>query len=186
MPAVSPEARYFLNIMFAVIAVCAFIIGVIWALNAGYAGYQDRLQEGKVAAHLQRGKEYFDQESFQAAAEEFAQALKLTSDAELQKKLRENIAVCYISIGDRSLNNGDMQTAMDWWSKAGSISPESPAVVERTARVYLLYGNRAAQSGDVNTAMDWWQKAQEIGPGTQSGITAGENIRRFMGSGYGP
>ena len=161
----SPEAKYFIKIMTAVMFACAFIIGFLWLLAAGYQGYQRQARMQEVGQHLDAGRRHFDQQSYQAAIEEYKMALQLTRDPEVEKTVRRNIAVSYLSLGVASERVGNYAGAVPSYQQAISYDETYP-------EGYLFLGNAYYKQRRDEDALREWGKAIQQGGGGKAGMAA--------------
>ena len=166
-PLVSAEAMYFLKVMFAVVALCGFIIGFLWLLAAGYQGYQRQARMQEVGIHLSAGRKHFDQQSYLAAIEEYRIAMKLTRDPEVTKTARRNIAVSYLSLGAGSERGGNYSQAIAYYQQA-LVSDGA------YAEGYLFLGNALYKQRRDEEALAAWAKAIQHGGGAKAGMAARE------------
>ena len=167
-PILSAEAKYFLKVMLAVMCVCGVVILFIWLLSAGYEGYQRQVRGQEVDSHLAAAKSYFDQQSYQAAIEEFSQALKLSRDPEVNKLARRNIATAYIQLGLRSEQAGNPVQAVTYYRQALVYD-------DGFADAYLFLGNALYKLDRDDEALAAWEKAIDFGLGGKAGTTARQN-----------
>ncbi|MDI6828901.1 MAG: serine/threonine-protein kinase, partial [Armatimonadota bacterium] len=117
-PLLSPDAKYFLKVMFAVFFACAVIVAFIWAFSIAYQGYQKQFYQREIQVFLDAANRYFESQSYHAAIQEFNKALKLARDPELANKIRRNIAICYVLLGDEAEKNDDYPRAMEFYQQA--------------------------------------------------------------------
>jgi tetratricopeptide (TPR) repeat protein len=164
-PLLSAEAKYFLKIMFAVVALSGFIIGFLWLLAAGYQGYQRQARMQEVVAHLDAGGKHFDQQSYLAAIEEYQIALKLTRDPDVAKTTRRNIAISYLSLGVASERGGDYSQAIVYYQQALVFDGAY-------AEGHLFLGNALYKQRRDDEALAAWGKAIRYGGGGKAGMTA--------------
>ena len=180
-PLISAEAKYFLMVMFTVVLVCGLFIGLIWGISVAYQRQLQMANTQSIDAYFQAGKTYYDQQSYQAAAQKFDQALKMATDPETKAKARDNIALCYVAIGDDAFRNGNTNQAAQWWQSAMQVDSKNPAARERMAILYLERGNEAFKNGDLTNAVNYWQQSMDAAPGSNAGMHAAENLRQYGG-----
>lgn len=168
-PLLSPDAKYFLKIMFGVIALCAFLVGFILLLNAGYQGYLHQAGMAQAQVHIDAGQRNFSQQSYQAAIEEFKQALSMANSPDTRAKIQRNIAVSYISLGVGSENSGKLTDAAVYYQQATVYDPQYPDA-------YLFWGNALFKLGRDDDALTVWNKAVEYGGAGGVGAQARQNI----------
>ena len=167
-PILSAEAKYFLKVMFLVILVCAVVVSFIWALSAGYQGYQRIGFEEKARVHLDAGGKHFDQQSYQAAIEEYKQALELSRDSDVSNAARRNTAVSYLQLGVGSEQAGNPIQAIAYYRQALVYD-------ERSADAHLLLGNALNRMHRDDEALAAWEKAIEVGSGGKAASAARQN-----------
>lgn len=182
MPIISSEARYFIGIMLAVVLACGMIIALIWGISVAYQRQEQMAKSQQIESYFEAGKNYFDQQSYQAALEKFNQILNMSNDPKVQARAKENIAVCYVALGDEAYKSGRTADASKWWEGAIQVDPSSPDALERMAILYLQRGNDAARNGDNSSAAQWWRKAMDTAPGTNAGQQAMNNLQRMGGN----
>lgn len=168
-PVFSAETKYFLKVMLAVMAVCGIIILFVWLFSAGYEGYQRQMSAGEVLSHLEAGKRHFDQQSYQAAIEEYLLALKLSSDPELKKRVKTNVAVAYIQLGAQSEQAGNPIQAIVWYKQALVYDPTFP-------EAHLNLGVALYNLRRDDEAIEAWKRAIQHGKGGAAGTSAREHI----------
>ncbi len=167
-PAISQEAKYFLKVMFGVILICGALIGFVWMFSSAYRGYQHQGGEQQINIHLENGKRYFENQSYQAAIEEFNQVLKVAVDPKLVKVTRRNVAACYLQIGIQNENSGRAYDAIGNYKQAMQYDPAY-------ADPYLFLGNALEKISQNDAAFAAWENAWKAEPGSQAATTAKEN-----------
>ncbi len=165
----SGDTKFFLKTMFTVIIVCAAIVGFIWVLNAGYQGYMRQAGSAQVQVHFDAAKKHFDQQSYAAAIEEYQKALTMTSNPEMLKTAKQNIAVSYINLGVQNEAAGNLSQATVCYQQALVYAPEYPDA-------HLSLGNAFFKSGRDDDALAAWTKAMQFGGGGAVGMQARENV----------
>ena len=167
-PLISAEAKYFIKVMTAVILICAVLIGFVWMFSSAYRGYQHQGSEQQINVHLENGKRYFENQSYQAAIEEFTQVLRVAIDPKLVKEIRRDIAVCYLQIGVESDKAGRLYDAIGQYKQALVYD-------ENYAEPYVWLGNAHQRLGQNDAAFAAWENAGKVEPGSQSAMVAREN-----------
>ncbi|HET6456447.1 MAG TPA: protein kinase [Armatimonadota bacterium] len=168
-PLLSAEAKYFLKVMFAVITASGMVVLFIWLLSAGYQGYQKQARSQEVAIHLDAARKHYDQQSYQAAIDEYQQALKLSNNPETIKQIKRNIATTYLKVGMDAEKAGNPILAVSYYKQA-VINDET------YSDAYLFLGNAYFSMNNEQQAMDSWRKAIEVGQGGKAAMSARENI----------
>lgn len=167
-PLISAEAKYFLKVMLAVITACAMVVLFIWLLSAGYQGYQKQVRSQEVAGHLDAAKKHYDQQSYQAAIQEYQIVVKLSSDPETIKLTKRNIAATYIKLGMDSEKAGNPIQAVSYYKQAVIYDEAYPDA-------YLFLGNAYYNMNQEDQALEAWDKAIRLGQGGKSAMSAREN-----------
>ena len=167
-PLLSPETKYFLKVLSIVVLACGFVITFVWALSAGYQGYQRIGREQEVAAHLDAGQKHFESQSYQAAIEEFSSALKITTDPEVTRVAKRNIATSYIELGIRSEQAGNPIQAIAYYK-------QSLVYDDTYAEGYLFLGSALRAIHHDDEALAVWEKAIQVGLGGKAANTARQN-----------
>ena len=165
----SPDAVYFLKVMLTVVLISAFIIGFIMLMSAGYQGYQKQASMGEVQVYLDAGKKYYDQQSYQAAIDEYKKALSKSTNPEATQVAKRNIGASYLSLGGQYEGAGNPAQAGGCYQQALAYDPEYPDA-------YLLLGNVYFKMGRDDDALGAWTKAMQFGGGGSIGAQARENI----------
>jgi Tfp pilus assembly protein PilF len=167
-PLLSPEAKYFLKVMFAVIGVCVVVILFVWALSAGYQGYQQMGREQEVRALMSAGERYYASQSYQAAIEEFNKVLKVSTDPELTKIARQNTATSYIQLGIGAEKASNPFQAISCYKQALVYDTAS-------ADAYVYLGNVLNKLHRGDEALGAWEKAIQVGEGGKAAMAARQN-----------
>ena len=168
-PLLSPETKYFLKVMMAVMTACAIVVLFIWLLSAGYQGYQTQVRGQEVAVHLDAARKHYDQQSYSAAIEEYLKALKLSNDPETIKQIKRNIGTTYIKLGMDAERSGNPIQAVSFYKQAVIYDETYPDA-------YLFLGNAYYNMNDEQQALETWQKAIDVGQGGKAAMSACENI----------
>ncbi|MHB1001228.1 MAG: protein kinase domain-containing protein [Armatimonadota bacterium] len=168
-PVLSADALYFLKVLLVVILISSVIVGFVWALTAGYQGYQQMAKQEEINRHMQAGKQYFDQKSYQAAISEYTQAINMTRDPEISQAARRNIAVSYMQIADDLYQQGNLVQAV-------AIYRQAIQVDSGYADAYLRLGIALKGMNNDDEAIAVWNKSAEVGYGSQTAIDAREYI----------
>jgi serine/threonine-protein kinase len=167
-PAISAEAAYFLKVMTAVILICAVLIGFFWMFSSAYRGYQRQGGQQQINIYLENGKRYFENQSYEAAIEEFKQVLRVATDPKLVKVTSRNIAACYLQIGIQFDNSGKVYDAIGQYRQA--------LIVDKNyADAYLYLGNAFERLGRTVDAFLSWENAGKVEPGSRAATVANEN-----------
>lgn len=164
-PLLSPEARYFLKVLFTVLFICTVVIMFVWALSEGYKGYQRTGRTQEVSIHMDAGKKYFDSQSYQAAIEEYSKALTLSADPAVQKTVKRNIATAYIQLGVDVERTGNFLQAVNLYNQALAYD-------ETYSDTYLSLGNALYKMHRDEEALAAWEKAVQYGEGDKSASAA--------------
>jgi serine/threonine protein kinase len=167
-PLLSAETKYFLKVMLSVLVLCGMLIAFIWLLAKGYEGYQRQAKTQEVGVHLDAGRDHFNQQSYQAAIEEYQAALKLTRDPEVAKVARRNIATSYISLGVASERVGN-------YSQAATCYQQALVYDSAFADAHLFLGNVLFKQRRDNEALAAWGKAIDLGGGGKAATNARQN-----------
>lgn len=167
-PTISPEAKYFLKVMTMVVLICTVLIGFVWMFSSAYRGYQHQGSEQEISIHLENGKRHFENQSYQAALEEFMAVLKVARDPKLIKVTRGNIAACLLQIGIEQEKAGRVYDAVGQYKQAILYNEDYPDA-------YLFLGNALERLNQTNEAFAAWEKAWKVGPASQAGTVAKEN-----------
>ena len=167
-PLLSADTKYFLKVMLAVITACAVVVLFIWLLSAGYQGYQRQARGQEVGVHLDAARKHYDQQSYQAAIDEYLKALRLSNDPETIKQIKRNIATTYIKIGMDAENAGNPILAVSFYKQAVINDDTYPDA-------YLFLGNAYYNMNSEQQAMEAWQKAIDIGQGGKAAMSARVN-----------
>ncbi len=165
----SPDTVYFMKVMFTVVFISALIIGFIYLMNAGYQGYLRQASMDEVQDYLDAGKKYYDQQSYQAAIEEYKKALSATSNPEVVRTTKRNIGACYLSLGGQFETQGNLSQASVCYQQALTYDPEYPDA-------HLLLGNAYFKMGREDDALGAWTKAMQLGGGGRAGSQARQSI----------
>lgn len=168
-PVLSAEVKYFLKVMSAVVVVCTLIVGLIWLLSSGYQGWLEAGRSQELSLHMEAGRRHFELQNYRAAIEEFNKALTLTRDPATIKLIRENIAVCYTSLGHVAEQAGDRGQALVLYKQAVTIAENYP-------NAYVYMGNLLRAMGRDDEALAAWTKAIEVGKGSQAAFAASRSI----------
>ena len=164
-PLLSPEARYFLKVLFTVLFICTVVIMFVWALSEGYKGYQRTGRTQEVSIHMDAGKKYFDSQSYQAAIEEYSKALTLSAAPAVQKTVKRNIATAYIQLGVDVERTGNFLQAVNLYNQALAYD-------ETYSDTYLSLGNALYKMHRDEEALAAWEKAVQYGEGDKSASAA--------------
>jgi tetratricopeptide (TPR) repeat protein len=157
-----------LKLAVGVILGSGFIVGLIWLLSAGYQGWQAAGRQQSVQAHMTAGERYFKSKSYQAAIQEFNEALKLSSDPEMQKVARRNIAIAYTEMGIQAEETGDVIRAVAFYKQS--------LVSDGTyTEGYLFLGNAWRRVHRDDDALAAWEEAIKLGGGGEAGQLARQN-----------
>lgn len=167
-PSISAEAKYFLKVMTTVVLICGVLIGFVWMFSSAYRGYQHQGSQQQISMHLENGKRYFENQSYNAAIEEFNRVLKVAHDPKLAKITRRNIAACYLQLGIQNEKAGRTYDAIGQYKQAIVYD-------EKYAEAYLYLGNALERIGQRNAAFAAWRDAQDAAPGSQAATVASEN-----------
>ncbi|MCL6629381.1 MAG: protein kinase [Armatimonadetes bacterium] len=168
-PVITPEAKYFLKVMLTVVAVCVLVIGLIWLLSTGYQGWLEAGRSQEFSSHMEAGRQHFESQNYRAAIEEFNKALSLTRDPRTIKLIRENIAVCYTSLGYAAEQAGDPGQALVLYRQAITTAEDYP-------NSYVYMGNLLRAMGKEDEALAAWAKAIQVGRGSQAAFAATQSI----------
>ncbi len=167
-PLLSPEAKYFLKVMFAVLFACAAVVMFIWAFLTAYQGYQKQYHQKEIQAFLDAGEQYFDSQSYLAAIQEWSKALKLASDPELAKKIRRNIALCYVQLGNQAEQTADYSRAITFYQQA--------LVYDKNfAEAHLFLGRALRRMGRESEALAEFEAVFKLEPSSEAGRFAAQN-----------
>lgn len=164
-PLLSPEARYFLKVLFTVLFICTVVIMFVWALSEGYKGYQRTGRTQEVSIHMDAGKKYFDSQSYQAAIEEYSKVLTLSAAPAVQKTVKRNIATAYIQLGVDVERTGNFLQAVNLYNQALAYD-------ETYSDTYLSLGNALYKMHRDEEALAAWEKAVQYGEGDKSASAA--------------
>lgn len=167
-PMLSPEAKYFVKVLSAVVLICMVVIGFIWAISAAYQGYQHVGREEEINRHLQAGKNYFDSQSYHAAIQEFNKVLRSATDPQVVKTAKRNIAISYLQLGIRAEEGGNARQAVTHYKQALVYDADY-------ADAHLFLGNGLARLGDDEEALRAWDKAMSLEPGSKVASAARQN-----------
>ncbi|MDH7481499.1 MAG: serine/threonine-protein kinase [Armatimonadota bacterium] len=164
-PLLSPEAKYFLKVMFAVLFACAVVVAFIWAFSAAYQGYQRQFRQQEIQVLLDAGKRYFDSESYLAAIQEWSKALKLAGDPDVAKAIRRNIAACYLRLGNQAEQGGDYTRAITFYQQALVYDKEY-------ADAHLFLGDLLRRVGREDEALSEFETVVKLEPSSEAGSVA--------------
>jgi len=164
-PILSPEARYFLKVMLAVVSLCGFVIVLAWLLSAGYQGWQRAGREQEISMHMEAGMQHFRSQSYRAAAEEFDKVLRLSTDPTISRVARHNIAVSYTKLGIQADRSGNPVHAIAYYKQA-LVSDES------YADAYLFLGDSLRKMRRDDEALVAWGRAVQVGGGSEAASVA--------------
>ncbi len=167
-PAISSEAAYFLKVMSTVILICAVLIGFVLMFSSAYRGYQHQGSQQQINVHLENGKRYFENQSYEAALQEYSAVLQAARDPELIRITRRNMAACCLQIGIAQEKAGRVYDAVGQYKQA--ILYDS-----RYADAYLFLGNASERLGKTNDAFASWESAWNAEPGGRAATVAKEN-----------
>ena len=138
------------------------------AARRGVPGYQRQAKTQEVGVHLDAGRDHFNQQSYQAAIEEYQTALKLTRDPEIAKVARRNIATSYISLGVASERAGNYSLAATYYQQALVYD-------SAFADAHLFLGNVLFKQRRDNEALAAWGRAIDLGGGGKAATNARQN-----------
>ncbi len=167
-PLLSSEALYFVKVLAAVVLIGCVLIGFIWMFSSAYREYQQQGSQQQISVHLENARRHFENQSYQAAIEEFSAVLRVATDPELEKTTRRNIAACYLQIGVEQDKAGRLYDAIGHYKQALQYD-------EKYADAYLLLGNALERAGQMNGAFSAWADAARADPGSRSAVVATEN-----------
>ncbi|MGB9588301.1 MAG: protein kinase domain-containing protein, partial [Armatimonadota bacterium] len=125
-PILTAEAKYFIKVMCAVVVVCTLIVGLIWLLSSAYQGWLEAGRSQEFSLHMEAGRQHFESQNYRTAIEEFNKALSLTRDPSTIRLIRENIAVCYTSLGHAAEQAGDRGQALVLYKQAIMTAEDYP------------------------------------------------------------
>ena len=164
-PILSAEAKYFLKVLFAVILACGILVAFVWAFNAAYQRYQEMARQEEVSAHLEAGKRHFESQSYRTAIEEFNQVLKLSTDPDVIRIAKHDIATSYLELGIGADQAGNPFQAVAHFRQALVYDDEY-------AEAYLLLGNSLRRMQRSDEALSAWAKATQVEPGSKAATAA--------------
>lgn len=167
-PAISSEVSYFLKVMTAVILICAVIIGFLWMFASAYRGFQQQGSQQQINVHLENGRRYFENQSYQAAIEEYRKVLRATSDPKLVDAVRRNVAVCYLHLGIQYDNAGRPYDAIGQYRQALIYDKDY-------SDAYLYLGSSHERLGQNSEAFTAWEAAGKAEPGSKAAVQAREH-----------
>lgn len=168
-PVLTAEAEYFIKVMCAVVVLCMLIVGLIWLFSSAYQGWLEAGHSQEFSSHIEAGRQHFESQNYRAAIEEFNKALSLTRDPSKIKLIRENIAVCYTSLGLAAEQAGDRNQALVQYEQAITTAEDYP-------NSYVYMGNLLRAMGRDDEALAAWTKAIEVGRGSQAALAAAQSI----------
>lgn len=164
-PIFSAEAKYFLKALLASVLIVGAVVGFIWLLSAAYEGYQREGREQEAQMHVEAGDRHLESQSYQAAFQEYKQAMKVSTDAETRRVISRRIGTVYIQLGIGSEHSGNPIQAIAFYKQA--------LVYDDTfADAYLFLGSALDRMHRDDEALAAFGKAIEYGGGQKVGLTA--------------
>ncbi len=170
-PVLSAETRNFLGIFLLVLGLAGMLVFAIWAVNRAYTSFATAQTSGAAARYYAQGQKLYTARQFDAAEQQFQQAIRVSPRSTYAEKARDGIYDVWIVRAYNYASANNTSALLDQAKRMVDFRPSAPE-----GHYYL--GLALESTGELQQAVAEYEQASTLAGNDKRGYGPAARARR--------